>query len=98
MLKIKIIWDVIMCLQLPKFRKQRDASKSRELFANGYERNIPKDLHPPLSLFYSALSFQLHPYGCKLTYVHTHARARICSAYPGEGLVFHHILFRINPG
>ena len=65
---IKVIWDFIMCLQLPTFRKQYDTSKRRELFTNRDKHNISKDLNPPSSLFYFALSFQLRPYGCKSIY------------------------------
>ena len=57
-----------MCLLLPTIPTQYDPSKRRELFANRDKRNIPEDLNPPLSLFYSARSFQLHPYGCKSIY------------------------------
>lgn len=57
-----------MCLQLPTFRKQYDTSKRRELFTNRDKHNISKDLNPPSSLFYFALSFQLRPYGCKSIY------------------------------
>lgn len=61
----------MMCLQLQTFRKQYDPSKRLELFANRDKRNIPKDLNPPLSLVYSALSFPLHSYGCKSIYPNT---------------------------